>query len=90
MEVGPHSTPTLNRSDLPHRALIIAGLMATGYTPLIHAYLVSGIDGLKHFPWHAALKMLSADLVGVMFYITRFPESRFSETFDIWVSLTLT
>ena len=64
--------------------------MATGYTPLIHAYLVSGIEGLECFPWRAAVKMLSADLVGVLFYITRFPESRFPETFDIWVSLCCT
>lgn len=67
------------------RAMIIAGLMATGYTPLIHAYLSGGIETLRFFPWQAAVKMLSADLFGVLFYITRFPESRFPETFDIWV-----
>lgn len=65
--------------------MIIAGLMGTGYTPLIHAYLLGGIERLQYFPWQAAVKMLSADLVGVLFYITRFPESRFPETFDIWV-----
>ncbi|KAF9734872.1 hypothetical protein PMIN06_009524 [Paraphaeosphaeria minitans] len=66
------------------RAFIIAGLMGTGYTPLIHAYLIGGIERLQHFPWQAAAKMLWADLVGVLFYITRFPESRFPETFDVW------
>lgn len=60
--------------------------MATGYTPLMHAYLIGGAEALKYFPWLAAVKMLASDLVGVLFYITRFPESRFPGTFDIWVS----
>jgi adiponectin receptor len=33
---------------------------------------------------------LTVDIVGVLFYITRFPESRFPETFDIWVGSTIT
>lgn len=81
------STCAITDINFMYRALIIAGLMATGYTPLFHAYLVGGIERLRYFPWKAAVKMLSADLVGVFFYITRFPENRFPGTFDIWVSL---
>ncbi|KAF1980369.1 hypothetical protein BU23DRAFT_443832, partial [Bimuria novae-zelandiae CBS 107.79] len=68
------------------RSLVIADLMATEYTPLIHAYILRGAEALEYFPWRAAAKMVSVDIIGVLFYITRFPESRFPDTFDIWIS----
>jgi adiponectin receptor len=86
----PQNPSTCFTFDRVPRSLLIAGLMATGYVPLLHAYLVSGTQGLQYFPWLAAVKMLTVDIVGVLFYITRFPESRFPETFDIWVGSTIT
>ena len=67
--------------------MLLAAFMASGYFPMIHSYLVSGIDGLRLFPLAHVATMEAFYLIGVIFYLTRFPESMFSETFDILVRL---
>lgn len=65
---------------------MFCALGASGFVPITHAAIFEGVEGLKLFPLLHILITISCYLTGVVFYVTRFPESRWSETFDVWVS----
>lgn len=52
---------------------------------MIHACVIDGVEVLGYFPLAHAIGMGSFYGIGVIFYITRFPEKYFPEQFDIWV-----
>ncbi|KAF2243164.1 HlyIII-domain-containing protein [Trematosphaeria pertusa] len=68
------------------RAMLFAAFVGSGYVPIVHSYLSHGLVGLRYFPVTAALIMNALDFLGAIFYVTRFPERHFPETFDIWGS----
>jgi adiponectin receptor len=72
--------------DKHRRSILFITLAGSGYIPIIHGYLISGIDGLRQFPLTHTLIMDVVYLIGVGFYLTHFPESRYPTKFDIWVS----
>lgn len=50
---------------------------------MIHACALDGTDVLGIFPLAHAIGMEICYLVGVTFYLTRFPEKQYPEKFDI-------
>ncbi|KAI8932420.1 hypothetical protein NX059_010606 [Plenodomus lindquistii] len=66
------------------RAVLFAAFFISGFIPMLHASIVDGIQVLGLFPLAHAIGMGSCYGVGVVFYITRFPEKYFPEKFDIW------
>jgi hypothetical protein len=68
-----------------YRTVLFGAFIASGYVPMVHNYYFYGSEGLVYFPLTAALVMNALDFLGAVFYVTRFPESRFPEKYDIWV-----
>ncbi|KAF1845089.1 hemolysin-III channel protein-like protein Izh2 [Cucurbitaria berberidis CBS 394.84] len=68
------------------RSILFAMFVASGFLPMIHACALDGTDVLGLFPLAHVIGMETCYLTGVIFYITRFPEKRYPETFDIWGS----
>ncbi|KAF2689044.1 HlyIII-domain-containing protein [Lentithecium fluviatile CBS 122367] len=68
------------------RAMLFGAFISSGYVPIVHNYLFYGVAGLRYFPLTAALIMNTLDFLGAAFYVSRFPENHFPETFDIWGS----
>ncbi|KAF2844643.1 hemolysin-III channel protein-like protein Izh2 [Plenodomus tracheiphilus IPT5] len=66
------------------RAILFATFFASGFVPMIHASIIDGVDVLGLFPLVHAIGMGLFYGMGVIFYITRFPEKYFPEKFDIW------
>ena len=61
--------------------------MLSGFAPIIHMFLLEGMEGIRHFPlWHIACMELCY-FVGTVFYLSHWPERRWPGTFDIWVSV---
>ena len=63
--------------------------MLSGFVPVIHMLLTQGAEGVRYFPLtHTALTGLCY-LSGTWFYVTRWPEKRWPELFDILVGAVL-
>ena len=82
----PSGEISSSNSFAEHRCILFIALAGSGYIPMLHQYLLFGIDGLRSFPLTSALLMDAIYLLGVGFYVTQFPERRFPKRFDIWVS----
>ncbi|KAF1835913.1 hemolysin-III channel protein-like protein Izh2 [Decorospora gaudefroyi] len=68
------------------RSFLFAMFVASGFLPMLHACVLDGTDVLGLFPLAHVIGMEACYFTGVVFYITRFPEKQFPETFDIWGS----
>ncbi|CAF9943808.1 MAG: hypothetical protein ALECFALPRED_001373, partial [Alectoria fallacina] len=78
-------------ADGPKAALVrvftFMALMASGFAPILHFYLVEGSEGVRPFPfWHTVAMELWYS-AGTFFYLTHWPEKQFPETFDIFVGV---
>jgi predicted membrane channel-forming protein YqfA (hemolysin III family) len=69
------------------RSLLFAAFVASGFVPMIHACVLDGSEALDLFPLAHVIGMEMCYLAGVVFYVTRFPERCYPQTFDIWVSI---
>lgn len=54
--------------------------------PILHQYFFFGSQGLFLFPLVSVVLMDASYFMGMWFYTTQFPESRYPQRFDFWVS----
>ncbi|ENH71182.1 hemolysin-III family protein [Fusarium oxysporum] len=68
------------------RALAFVATGLFGVSPLIHGFSMFGMSQMmrKAFPY--TLAKAGCLLLGTLFYLTRFPESRYPGEFDLWGS----
>ena len=60
--------------------------MLSGCLPIAHMFLVEGLVGVRQFPLMHTVTMGFFYLVGTVFYLSHWPEKRWPNTFDVWVS----
>ncbi|KAH7063492.1 hemolysin-III related-domain-containing protein [Macrophomina phaseolina] len=66
------------------RSILFISLAGSGYIPIVHSVCLEGLKGLSSFPLMYTLAMDALYLLGVFFYLTHLPESRYAGRFDIW------
>ena len=64
-------------------------LMLSGFAPIVHMFLFEVFEGIRYFPLLQIAYMELCYFVGTVFYLSHWPERRWPETFDIWVSVFL-
>lgn len=68
--------------------MLIITLAGSGYVPIAHSAIMNGpANGLATFPLTHTIAMDVLYLVGVFFYLTHLPESKFPGKYDVWVSI---
>ncbi|KAB8212893.1 hemolysin-III related-domain-containing protein [Aspergillus novoparasiticus] len=68
------------------RALMFVATGLSGVAPLIHGFYVLGMSQMMRKAIPYTLAKAGCLLSGTLFYVTRFPESRYPGKFDLWGS----
>ena len=64
-------------------------LMLSGCVPIVHMYIVRGVEGVESFPLTHIALMGVCYLLGACLYVSHWPEERWPYAFDIWVGAAL-
>ena len=68
------------------QSLYILGTHAQWLCAILHMFIMQGYEGVRQFPLMYTALMGLCYLAGTCFYVTHWPEKRWPDTFDVWVS----